>query len=115
MDMIISLKNNKFKVKTVFSPKDTQKGMMGKKFDNTFNGMLFLMSDGEHCFWMKNCIIPLDIIFIGGNTITKIHHDCQPCTTDDCGNYCGEGDMILEIMGGTAKKLKLQIGDEVNF
>ena len=113
--MIIKINNNKFKVKTVITPKDTEIGMMGKKFDSSYNGMLFLMDDGEHCFWMKNCIIPLDIIFIDSNTITKIHYNCSPCTTDECVNYCGEGDIILEIMGGTAKKLGLQIGDEVNF
>ena len=113
--MELSINKNKFKVKTVISSKDTSQGMMNKRFDNTFNGMLFLMGDDEHCFWMKNCIIPLDIIFIDGNTIIEIHNNCQPCTTEDCSNYCGEGDMILEIMGGTAKKLGLQIGDEVNF
>ena len=39
--MLINIGNNKFKVKVVFSQKDTSKGMMGKNFDNTFNGMLF--------------------------------------------------------------------------
>ena len=62
--MIISINKNKFNIKSVFTQKDTANGMMGKKFDDNFNGMLFLMSDGPHCFWMKNCIIPLDIIYI---------------------------------------------------
>jgi hypothetical protein len=62
--MNISINNHKFTVKTMVTQKDTQKGMMGKDFDSTFNGMLFLMDYGQHCFWMKNCIIPLDIIFI---------------------------------------------------
>lgn len=113
--MKLSINGNIFKVKIQTSPEETQEGMMFKKFDKTFNGMLFVMKNQEHCFWMKNCIIPLDIIFIDSNTITKIHHNCSPCTTDECVNYCGEGDIILEIMGGTAKKLGLQIGDEVNF
>lgn len=113
--MIISINKNKFKVKVMISPRDTQKGMMGRKFDSTFNGMLFLMDGNEQCFWMKNCIIPLDIIMIDGNTITKIHHSCPPCTTDECGNYCGEGDVVLELPSGTCKKLGFQIGDEVIF
>ena len=80
-----------------------------------FNGMLFFMDDDTSCFWMKNCIIPLDIIFIEGRTITKIHHDCPPCKSDDCPNYCGKGRMILEIMGGSAKELDIKKGDQIKF
>ena len=109
--MNISINNHNFKTKTVFSSKDTQKGMMGRKFEKGFNGMLFLMSDGDHCFWMKNCIIHLDIIFISDNVITKIHHDCPPCETKDCENYCGDGDMILEIKGGSCKRYGIEEGD----
>ena len=88
--------------------------MMGKRFED-FNGMLFLMGDGKHCFWMKNCIINLDIIFIDNNKITKIHHDCKPCKTEDCDNYCGIGDMILEIPGGYCKELDIKEGDIVKI
>jgi uncharacterized membrane protein (UPF0127 family) len=112
MELIIN--KNKFKVKTVISSKDTSRGMMNKQFDDTFNGMLFIMSEGEHCFWMKNCIISLDIIFIDNDTITEIHSNCSPCKTKDCENYCGEGDMILELQGGTCKKLGIKIGDKIN-
>ena len=101
--MIINIGKKKFKVKTVVSKKDTANGMMNKKFNNEFNGMLFIMDDSEHCFWMKNCIIPLDIIFIEDGKFSHIHHNCPPCKTEDCENYCGEGDFILEIKGGTSK------------
>mgnify|MGYP001340817471 CR=1 FL=1 len=113
MELIIN--KNKFKVKTVMSPKDTSRGMMNKKFNNTFNGMLFIMSEGPHCFWMKNCIIPLDIIFINDGIITKIHHNCPPCKTKECKNYCGEGDTILEVQGGTCKELGININDSVHI
>lgn len=112
MELIIN--KNKFKIKTVISSKDTSRGMMNKQFDDTFNGMLFIMSEGEHCFWMKNCIISLDIIFIDNDTITEIHSNCPPCKTKDCENYCGEGDMILELQGGTCKTLGIKIGDKIN-
>jgi uncharacterized membrane protein (UPF0127 family) len=111
--MELTINKNKFKVKTVISPKDTSRGMMNKRFDDTFSGMLFIMSEGQHCFWMKNCIIPLDIIFIDDNTITEIHSNCPPCKTKDCENYCGEGDMILELQGGTCKELGIKIGDKI--
>ena len=111
MELIIN--KNKFKVKTVISSKDTSQGMMNKRFDDTFNGMLFIMSEGQHCFWMKNCIIPLDIIFIEDNVITKIHHNCPPCLSEECKNYCGTGETILELRGKTCRKLDIREGDEV--
>jgi uncharacterized membrane protein (UPF0127 family) len=113
--MILKINDNKFKVKTMITKKDTQKGMMGRDFDSTFNGMLFLMDQGHHGFWMKNCIIPLDIIFINGNEITKIHHNCPPCETKDCPSYVGEGDTILELKGGTCKKLGIKDGDIIRY
>jgi uncharacterized membrane protein (UPF0127 family) len=113
--MIISIGKKKFKVKTVVSKKDTVNGMMNKKFNTEFNGMLFIMDEGEHCFWMKNCIIPLDIIYIEDGKISEIFHNCPPCKTEECPNYCGEGDFILEIKGGTAKKYGFKIGDLINI
>ena len=113
--MKLSINEHNFKVKVVKTSKETQRGMMGKDFDNTFNGMLFIMDEGLHCFWMKNCIIPLDIIFIENETITKIHHNCSPCVSEDCNNYCGTGDIILEVRGKTCRKLGIKEGDKVLF
>ena len=113
MDIIIN--NNLFNVKCVMTSKDTQQGMMGKKFDDTFDGMLFIMNDSDHSFWMKDCIIPLDIIYISNNTIVKIHHNCEPCTSNPCKRYPGNGDMILEVMGGTCEEYDITKGDRVYF
>ena len=113
--MIININNRKFKVKVVFSKKDTSKGMMNKLFDTTFNGMLFLMEPGDHAFWMKNCLVNLDIIFIKNNKITKIHRNCPPCQTEDCPNYFGDGDMVLELKGGSCDKFGIKEGDSILF
>lgn len=113
--MLININSKTFKVKSVFTGKDISKGMMGRKFDSSFDGMLFIMDSGQHCFWMKNCIIDLDIIFIKNNTITKIHHNCKPCNSENCENYCGEGDLVLEVDGGTCKKYSIESGDTLRF
>ena len=93
--------------------KDIQKGMMGKKFDKSFDGMLFIMKGEHHSFWMKNCIVSLDIIFIKNNKITKIHNNCKPCKTSECDRYVGNGDMILELKGGTCIKYDIAEGDSI--
>ena len=113
--MNISINNNKFVVKTMLTSKDKSKGMMNKKFTSDNQGMLFLMDDGDHYFWMKNCVEPLDIIFINDDIITKIHHNCEPCTTDDCPNYSGNGNYILELIGNTCNRLKIKEGDRILF
>lgn len=114
MFMTISIKGNQFKVKTVLSSRDVQLGMMEKTFTD-FDGMLFIMDKSEHCFWMKNCIIDLDIIFINDSRITKIHHSCPPCKDSECKNYCGYGDIILELEGGSCESLDIHEGDKLNF
>ena len=113
--MKVIINNYGFNIKIVDKPTDIQKGMMGKKFDSTFSGMLFLMGGNEHCFWMKNCIIPLDIIFIKDKVITKIHKDCQPCKTKNCDNFCGKGNMVLELPSGSCDKMGCNVGDTIKI
>ena len=113
MELIIN--NNLFNVKCMITKKDTEMGMMGKTFDNSFDCMLFMMGDGDHSFWMKNCIIPLDIIFIKNKKVNIIHHNCEPCRTNECERYSGDGDMILELEGGACRKYDIVEGDRVYF
>ena len=114
--MNISINKNRFKVKVMITPRDTKKGMMGRDFDSTFNGMLFLMKGDEQCFWMKGCIIPLDIIIIKNNVIVNIHHNCPPCNDEfDCPSYCGNGNIVLEIEGGSCEILNIQAGDSIIY
>jgi uncharacterized membrane protein (UPF0127 family) len=111
--MKVKINNDTFKVKLAISDKERANGMMKKRFDDSFDGMLFMEDGSESCFWMKNCIINLDIIFIKNNKISKIHHDCPPCTTEDCDHYCGIGDFVLELPGGSCKKLNISEGNNL--
>lgn len=113
--MLIDINEKIFRTKVVFSETDIQQGMMNKVFDETFNGMFFMVNDGEHCFWMKNCIIPLDIIFIQDDEIVNIYHNCYPCINDDCKNYCSYGNYVLEIDGGSCKRFGINVGDLVKY
>ena len=113
--MIISINSSKFKVKIAATKEAIQDGMMKKRFNKDFNGMLFLMGYGDHSFWMKDCIVPLDIIFIDGNEITKIHSNCEPCQEKNCPRFEGYGDMVLELRGGTCERLGIYEGDALKF
>jgi uncharacterized membrane protein (UPF0127 family) len=113
--MVVKINDNIFKVKTLIDKKSHSIGMMGKRFNNSFNGLLFLMGGKKQCFWMKNCIQDLDIIIIKNNVIVNIHNDCPPCHEDECPSYCGNGNIVLEVEGGTCEELNIQPGDTVEY
>ena len=114
--MFVTIKDSVFKVKVCNSPQEKLKGMMKQKFTD-FDGMLFFMGENFHCFHMKNCIIPLDIIFIDKNlNVGAIFDNCLPCGTDNnCLQYCGEAKYVLEIDGGLCKKLSIEEGNRCTF
>jgi uncharacterized membrane protein (UPF0127 family) len=114
--MKVKINDNTFNVKTLVDKESQSIGMMGKTFDESFDGLLFLMEGKKQCFWMKNCIIPLDIIIIKNNVIVNIHHNCPPCNDEfDCPSYCGNGNIVLEIEGGSCEILNIQAGDSITY
>jgi len=113
--MFIKINDIDLKIKTVITSRDIQQGMMNKTFDDNFQGLLFFLSEGKHGFWMKDCIIPLDIIYIEDDTITKIHHNCKPCRSENCPSYIGYGNMVLELEGGDCELLNINEGDKIQL
>ena len=81
-------------------------------------GMLFIYDfDGEYNFWMKNTLIPLDIIWINSEKeVVYIEYSAQPCQ-EICEsiNPGKDAKYILEINGGKANEIGLEIGDKINF
>jgi uncharacterized membrane protein (UPF0127 family) len=109
------INQNVFKTKVLQNPKEIALGMMSKKFNNNFEALLFIMDKKESLFWMKNCIIPLDVIFIQNGKISKIYHNCSPCVTETCKTYNGKGDLVIEMLGGTCKRLNIKPKSRVYF
>jgi len=80
--------------------------------------MLFIYdSDGKYNFWMKNTLIPLDIIWIDlEGKIVYIEHEAQPCG-DECKIIKPQKDarFVLEINGGLAEELGIKLEDKFDF
>ena len=84
-------------------------------------GMFFIFeSEGTYPFWMKNTLIPLDIIWIDNrNKIVYIAENAQPCpaSTLICPSISplGNAKYVLEINGGLCQALGIKAGDEVSI
>ena len=106
--MSVIINNTKFSAEYLSTPEDIKQGMMGRE---TLDGCLvFNIGLGHHRFWMKDCLVPLDIVYVLKDRISKIHSNCQP-STDGKEKYAGIGDRVIEFSAGVADNFK--IGDKV--
>ncbi len=94
-------------------------GLMYRESLASDRGMLFLFTnDDVYPFWMKNTLIPLDMVWIDRNqTIAGIRSDVPPCRRDPCPSYDPQvqARYVLELAAGVAAKHRLAPGQKVRF
>jgi uncharacterized membrane protein (UPF0127 family) len=96
------------------TPAEQERGLMFRRSLGPNEGMLFSLSPTQEIsFWMKNTLIPLDMIFVGrDSTIVKIA-TAKPL--DETSIPSGEPvNMVIEIRGGRAAELGIRPGDSVS-
>ncbi|MCG6203605.1 DUF192 domain-containing protein [Rhodopseudomonas sp. HC1] len=103
-----------FTVEIATSDKERETGLMYRKELADGLGMLFdFRPEQPVSMWMKNTYIPLDMIFIQADgRILRIAENTEPLSTriiPSGGPVTG----VLEVIGGTAKKLGIAPGDRV--
>jgi len=103
-----------FTVEVARTDEERAKGLMFRKELPEGRGMLFDFKPDQHVsMWMRNTYIPLDMLFINGDgTIRRIAENTVPLsekTIPSGGPVRG----VLEVIGGTAKKLGIKPGDKV--
>lgn len=103
-----------FHVEIVSTPDDMARGLMFRKSLAPDAGMLFDYGHPQPAsFWMKNTLIPLDMIFIGADgRIVNIHERAVPHSLDPIPSD-GPVRAVLEVNGGTASRLRIKPGDRV--
>ena len=79
-------------------------------------GMLFPQPSPQVAnFWMKNTYIPLDMVFVGADgRIAKIIANAHPFSLDLLSSDVPVI-AVLEIRGGEAHQLALNVGDRVSW
>lgn len=105
----------------MLTPEEQAKGMMFRTSLDEDKGMLFIHgTPDKRAYWMFQCEIPLDIIWMDRNhSIVEISPDTPPCreTADKCPSYGGSVPslFVLELAAGMAKKHNLKPGDTLSF
>lgn len=103
------------------TPEEQATGMMFRTSLPRDQGMLFIHATEEkRSYWMFQCEIPLDIIWLDGNRrIVEISKETPPCRepADRCPSYGGSvpSRYVLELASGMADVHNLRVGDTIHF
>ncbi len=100
-------------VEMALTPQQQQTGLMYRKTLAPNAGMLFDFGrESPQAFWMKNTLIPLDMLFIKADgTIVRIAAMTKPLSEDTVPSY-EPVRVVLEIPGGRAAELGIKPGDK---
>jgi uncharacterized membrane protein (UPF0127 family) len=107
-------KTHKFVVEVARTPEEQTQGLMNRQSMPPDRGMIFPYEPPQAvAFWMKNTLIPLDMIFVApGGKILRIEDNAVPLSLEPVGS--GEAvEAVLELNGGRAAALGLAAGDQV--
>ncbi|MDD5146456.1 MAG: DUF192 domain-containing protein [Candidatus Pacebacteria bacterium] len=110
---------NCFRVELAQTEAERNKGLMFRDKLGPDRGMLFIFEqEGLYPFWMKNTLIPLDMIWINQNKeVVFIVENVQPCVQDFCPSINPDinASYVLELNAGTANKIGLKVGDTLTM
>lgn len=114
VEIITSKGRARFQVEIAATHAEQQRGLMFRKSLAPDRGMLFTYAKPQPAaFWMKNTLIPLDIIYIAASgRVLSIVRNAQPhneMPLPSGGPILG----VLEIAGGRAAQLGILPGDRV--
>ena len=108
-----------FLVELALTPEEKSRGLMYRENLPKDRGMLFIYEkEGIHSFWMKNVLIPLDIIWLDKDKkVVYIAENFQPCSGDPCPIIKPDNPAkyVFEINGGLVYEIGLFAGDQLEF
>ena len=115
----VCINDDCFFVELAKTRKETAKGLMYRESLDQDKGMLFIFDEErEHSFWMKNTLIPLDMIWINKDKeVVDIKKNVQPCVQEECEIFkpSNRASYVLELNAGQSDKTNIKIGDGLIF
>jgi len=115
----VCIKENCFEVELAKTSEQISRGLMYRKELSENMGMLFVFDrEGIYPFWMKNTLIPLDMVWISSDSkVVSISQNAQPCKTLICPSIIpsAKAKYVLEVNSGVCQKINLKKGDELKI
>ena len=109
----------RFHVEVVDTADERALGLMNRESLPRFSGMLFVYDRPQPvAFWMKNTLIPLDILYFDTDRrLVSMQLNVPPCKGDPCPIYPSNAPAryVLEVSAGTAHRIGAQVGDELKI
>ncbi len=104
------------RVEIADTPSKREVGLMYRKHLDEDAGMLFIFPESGHLsFWMKNTVIPLDMIFADSDArVVGIVADAEPFTETPRG-VDGSAQYVLEVNAGFCARHHVAAGDRFEF
>jgi hypothetical protein len=101
-------------VEIAADPEARATGLMRREHLAAFAGMVFVFpAQAEHPFWMKNTLIPLDMIFIDDELrVVGIIENAEPLT-DTMRSVTVPSRYVVEVNGGFAARHGITVGTRV--
>lgn len=115
----VCFKSHCFNVEIADTPAQMARGLQHRKQLHPKSGMLFTFPDSRiHTFWMKDTLIPLDLIWMDEHKkVVLVLENVPPCKADPCPQYNPRiaSRYVLEINAGIARKLGISRGEKATF
>ena len=109
-------KRQVFRTEVARSAAEQAKGLMFRTVLGDNEAMIFMRNPPDRAaFWMRNTVIPLDIVFVGlDHKIMNIAENAVPYDETPL-PAAGMTLAVFEINGGLAAKLGIKPGDKVDW
>jgi uncharacterized membrane protein (UPF0127 family) len=103
------------RVEVARTPAARERGLMNRQQLDPDAGMLFVFDESApHGFWMKNTLIPLDLLFLGEDGRVAAVVERRPLSLEVTDGEV-ESRYVLEVNGGWARAHGVRPGDRVRF
>ncbi len=122
---IVAVKGQRFLAEVATTPQEKARGLMYRQSLARDRCMIFLYEDdGHRPIWMKNCLIPLDVVWVAEDgAIVEIVEQAPPLsplfkgTDETAPTYGGKvvSRHFIEFSAGTVRRLKLKRGDRLGW